>query len=470
MKKKLSFILGFIHLISFSYAQQVDISGDWFGGVDVGVFLRISFHITKTENGLKATMDSPDQKAFGIPVDEVTVLGDSIRLKINRINFSYHGSFNPSQQTIQGKFSQNLLTKEMNLSRKELAPRVDVKHFQEPKPPFAYYTEDIGFDNTIDNIRLSGTFTRPKAEGKYPTVVLISGSGPQDRDETISGHKLFLVIADYLTNQGFAVLRFDDRGFGQSTGSFANSSLYNFADDVRSAIEYLKKRSDVNVKQIGLVGHSEGGYIAPLIASTNKDVAYLVLLAAPGTKGEQVLLEQSALLMRANNAPQNRIDLELETIERCASIIKEADKNQEYELKKEFDNYFTKLSQLESLGNLNKDAFIASRINIWMAPWFVNFLKFDPTPYLIKIKCPVLALNGTKDLQVPYQSNLSALKSALDRAGNKRCTFAAMEGLNHLFQTANKGTVDEYQSSAETFSPKALQLIGDWLKQHINEH
>ncbi|POY36090.1 alpha/beta hydrolase [Solitalea longa] len=467
--KNIFFAIFFFGIINQLSAQTNNIAGSWHGAINVGVQLRIDFHIT-TENGsLKATMDSPDQKVFGIPVDEIILTADTLRLKINSIGFSYKGKYDDSRQAIDGKFAQGGLVKELNFTRSEVGAASE-KHFsQEPLPPFTYYTETISFTNAKDKVTLAGTFSRPQKEGKYPVVVLISGSGPQDRDENISSHKPFLVIADYLTKQGFAVLRFDDRGFGKSTGSFANSSLYNFAEDVKAGITYLKSRNDVDAQRIGLIGHSEGGYIAPMIAAESKEIAFIVLLAGPGVKGEEVLSTQSRQILEANNVGQDRINAELQTIKKCSAVLATSKDSltKAAELKPIFEQHWTNVSEEEKKAFPEEEAFVRSRIRIWLSPWFSAFVNFDPKTYLQKVKCPVLAMNGTKDIQVYYKDNLEALKNALDKAGNKRCTFAAMEGLNHLFQTANKGTVDEYGMLEETFSPKALRLLGDWLKQEV---
>ncbi|MCO4291454.1 alpha/beta fold hydrolase [Solitalea sp. MAHUQ-68] len=469
MKKTLFLIALVAVFFNHAWAQNNTIAGTWHGAVNVGIQLRIDFHISNEAGLLKATMDSPDQKAYGIEVDEINLKADTLKLKINRIGFTYSGIYSEDKQIIEGKFSQGGLVKELNLSRNE-SKEVAEKHFpQEPLPPFAYHSEAVSFTNSKDKVNLSGTFSRPQKEGKYPVVVLISGSGPQDRDENISGHKPFLVIADYLTKQGFAVLRFDDRGFGKSTGSFANSSLYNFAGDVVAGIDYLKTRTDVDAKKIILIGHSEGGYIAPMIASKSKDIALIVLLAGPGVKGVEVLQTQNRQILEANNIGKERIDAELQTIKESAEVLASSKDSlaKAMELKPIFERHWTKVSEVEKTAFPSEDAFVRSRIRVWLSPWFSAFVNFDPKPYLEKVKCPVLAMNGTKDIQVYYKENLEALKNALDKGGNKRCTFAAMEGLNHLFQTANKGTVDEYSTLEETFSPKALQLLGDWLKQEI---
>ncbi|SMO67736.1 alpha/beta hydrolase family protein [Solitalea koreensis] len=466
MLKKLIFFTSIIFLALNTYSQSANISGDWFGRVDLGISLRLAFHISEQGNAFKATMDSPDQKAFGIAVDKITINNDTLQLSIERIGFNYVGVVNKDFQQINGKLSQGSISKELNLSRSEVKKDA-ANRPQEPKPPFEYVNEDISFHNTKDSVTLSGTFSHPSTSGKYPVLVLISGSGPQDRDETMADHKPFLVIADYLVKNGFAVLRYDDRGFGKSTGSFANSSLYNFAEDAKAAVRYLKTRNDVDQKNIGLIGHSEGGYIAPMIAAQSKDIAYIVLLAGPGIKGSDVILTQNRLIRAANHTPEERINQESDLIKNCTSITASGSKKNNQQLRTQFEAFWNLLSPIEQQALGSKEAFVESRTEIWTAPWYSDFIHFDPSIYLQKVKCPVLAMNGTKDLQVEYQSNLEALSRNLSIAKNKHCTFAAMEGLNHLFQTATTGTIDEYEQIEETFSPKALKLMSDWLKQEI---
>ncbi|WP_042481163.1 alpha/beta hydrolase family protein [Solitalea canadensis] len=452
-------------------SQSLDIVGGWYGVANIGNQLRLNLYISRENDKLRANMDSPDQKVFGIPVDEITLNTDTLTIKIHRIGFSYKGIYNIARQTIVGQFMQSGFVKELSFGREEIQAVLKAEDAQDKAQELPYYKEEIVFRNKKDKIDFSGSFTRPKGSGKYPAVVLISGSGPQDRDETISGHKPFFVLSDYLTKQGFAVLRYDDRGFGKSSGTFSTSSLYGFADDARAAFAYLKSRADVDATKIGLIGHSEGGYIASMIAADNKEIAFIVLLAGPGTTGKEVLLTQTRILMEAGGAEESRIKTEENTIRKASAVIF-SDKDsiaQAHELKTIFEDYWTKIPESDKSNQAYSEGFVNSRVKIWQSSWFSEFVKFDPKPYLEKVKCPVLAINGTKDLQVEYKSNLSAIQSALEKGGNQRVTFAAMENLNHLFQTAQKGTVDEYAFIKETISPKALKLIGKWMKQETGK-
>lgn len=468
-KKAFFLIIPLFFSLSVS-SQSLDIVGGWYGVANLGSQLRLNLYISRENDKLRANMDSPDQKVFGIPVDEITLNTDTLTIKIHRIGFSYKGIYNISRQTIAGQFTQAGFVKELNFGREEIEAiiKAEEKNNAQELP---YYQEEVMFRNKKDKIDFSGTFTRPKGSGKFPAVVLISGSGPQDRDETISGHKPFYVLSDYLTKQGFAVLRYDDRGFGKSAGNFSTSSLYGFADDARAAFAYLKLRSDVDGSKIGLIGHSEGGYIASMIAADNPDVAFIVLLAGPGTTGKEVLLTQTRILMEAGGAMESRIKTEESTIKKASTVIL-SDRDSITKanlLKMIFEDYWADIPESDKSNQAYSEGFVNSKVRIWQSSWFSEFVKFDPKPYLEKVKCPVLALNGTKDLQVEYESNLAAIREALEKGGNKRATYAAMENLNHLFQTAQKGTVDEYAFIKETISPKALRLIGKWMKQEAGK-
>ena len=329
---------------------------------------------------------------------------------------------------------------------------------QEPKEPFPYKFENVVFQNKEDSISLAGTLTLPAKGSNFPVAILISGSGPQDRNSEFMNHKPFLVIADHLTQQGIAVLRVDDRGTGKSEGVYNETSLTGFVNDTKSALEYLKTRKDINHSQIGLVGHSLGGIIAPIVASENQDIAFIVLLASPGIRGDQLMLLQKEVIERKMGVPEIGIAMGQSNMKGAYDIILKS--NDPVQLQTDLHEYFTKVFGL-ALPESQIDA-LSKQLSI---PWLVDFIKFDPQSSLSKTKCPVLALNGSNDLQVPPKKNLEAIKSILQDNGNNDVETIELEALNHLFQESKSGLPTEYASIEQTFSPKALKKIATWIKE-----
>lgn len=324
---------------------------------------------------------------------------------------------------------------------------------QEPQKPFPYYTEEVKFENKTDHVTLAGTLSLPKKEGNFPAVILISGSGKQNRDEEILRHKPFLVLSDYLTKKGIAVLRFDDRGAGESTGDFTKATTIDFARDVQAGVDYLKTRKEINKNKIGLIGHSEGGVIAPMIAGNSKDVDFIVLLAGPGLRGDKLLLLQKEILERQFGVPENDVQKGQEIFKGAYEIVLASAANDE-KLKNDLSSYAQ-----SKFDDKTAKSFTEQITNVW---WY-NFLRIDPAVALAKVKCPVLALNGSKDLQVPATVNLEAIKKALSKAGNKNVTIKELPDLNHLFQECKTGSPMEYDTIEQTFSPIALEEISNWL-------
>jgi hypothetical protein len=301
--------------------------------------------------------------------------------------------------------------------------------------------------------------------------LLITGSGPQDRNETVSGHRPFLVLADYLTRRGIAVLRVDDRGVGESTGDFSQATSEDFASDVLSGIEYFKARKEINPKQIGLIGHSEGGLIAPMVAVESQDVAFIILMAGTGLTGEEILYLQGALISRAMGVSEEDIGKNHQFNEKIFSLIIEEkdEKNIEEKLRQMFMTDWAELSEEEKKAIGDPEVFLNVQLQSLLSPWFKFFLTYDPKPTLNKVKCPVLAINGEKDLQVPPKENLFAIEQALAAGGNKNFTVKELPGLNHLFQTAQTGLPVEYAKIEETISPVALKIISDWILEQTRD-
>jgi uncharacterized protein len=342
------------------------------------------------------------------------------------------------------------------------------KRSQEPTKPYPYYSENITFENAHAKITLSGTLTLPAKEENYPAVILITGSGPQNRDGEGAGHKPFLVISDYLTKKGIAVLRYDDRGFGQSTGDFKSGTSLDFSTDVESAVNYLKTRSEINKTKIGLVGHSDGGMIAPMVAAKSRDVAFIVLLAGPGIHGSKLLVMRQELMAKAMGLSDAEAQESIKWNEKTFDIVSRSKDPQT--IKVDLTNYVKEnppnIPSRFIPPGMTREQFVAAGIDELTSPWFSYFLNYDPAHTLAKVTCPVLALNGAKDAQVPSQENLTAISVALKNGGNENVTIKELPNLNHFFQECKSCSLMEYATLDQTFSPVALAEISNWvLKQ-----
>ena len=338
---------------------------------------------------------------------------------------------------------------------------------QTPKGPFNYKIEDVTFINTeADSIVLAGTLTLPQDTINPPVAILINGSGAHDRDCDIMGHKSFWVIADYLTNNGIAVLRYDERGTAQSEGDFSTATTFDLAKDVEAGINFLKSRTDIDASKIGLIGHSEGGLIAPIVASTNTNVAFIVMLAGTGVNGQEVLQSQSKKIAELQGTTKEGIAFnhQLTTVAYDALYTETETDKQKAAITLALENYKKQLEADQSPFAVYVNNIVIKQLASQLTnPWLYAFITLDPKAYLEKVTCPVLVLNGTKDVQVLPEINLPAIKKHLETAKNKDVTIQEIEGLNHLFQTAKTGNINEYAKIEETFSPVALKLISDWI-------
>lgn len=465
--KKIAFTI-VAGLISLTFFGQ-EIAGQWNGVLKVpGAQLRLVFNIQKTANGISATMDSPDQGAKGIPVSSSSFENSVLKIAISQAQIEYEGTLG-KDNSIVGNFKQAGQSFPLNLSKEKVEKEIPIRP-QEPKKPYSYYSEDIIFENKKATITLAGTLTLPKQDGVFPVVILISGSGPQNRDEELLGHKPFLVISDYLTKNGIAVLRYDDRGVAASKGNFKTATSLDFATDVEAGIEYLKTRKEINKNKIGLIGHSEGGIIAPMVASKSKDVAFIVLLAGTGIQGDQLLLLQQQLIEKASGMS----DEELQKIKlNNTKIFDIANKSTNIEqLQTNLTNYIKQTLKdnpnTEKPAGMSEEDFVKLQVEQIATPWMHYFIKYNPVPTLENVKCPVLALNGEKDLQVPPKENLEAIKEALSKGGNKNVTAKELPNLNHLFQECKTGSPQEYATIEQTFSPTALTEIVKWIQTQAN--
>lgn len=431
-------------------AQQIPqgLSGSWKGTLQTPAApLDVIFNISQEGIVPAVKIDVPVQGLRGMAADEVTWSNDSLLVvEFGKLRARYIGSFRKKQAVIAGTWEQG-----ESFLPLTLYPYSGAKRPQEPARPYPYNEEEVTFKNNKDGIELAGTFTWPKNKLNCPAVVLISGSGAQNRDEELLGHKPFLVLADALTKKGIAVLRFDDRGTARSGGTFSTATTFDFSKDAEAALQYLQTRRELDKKKLGLLGHSEGGFIAPMIAAGSADVAFVVLLAGPGLQGTELLLAQAACLSKASGLDDKRIE-ENEKLNRRVYAFAEQ------------DTPAAKDSVTAILSDAGMpDAAIRSNLQMMRMPWFRYMLRLDPADYLSKTHCPVLALNGKLDLQVPYRENLEAIEKQLKRANNTHVTIKAYDQLNHLFQHCVSGLPDEYAGIEETMSPEVLADIGNWI-------
>jgi len=438
--------------------------GSWIGTLKFkGMELRLVFNARLNEkDSLIVTIDSPDQGVKGITTSRSAIRADSAIIWSKVIMGSYRGAFNDDRKTMTGTWRQGGMNFPLEMKQQE--NEFVLNRPQEPQPPFPYISREVKFRNYADTIDLAGTLTIPDSVKTFPAVILITGSGAQNRNEEIFGHKPFAVIADHLSRNGFAVLRIDDRGVGGSGGKFSTSTTFDFVKDISSAVDFLKTQQGIDTSKIGLMGHSEGGLIAPILASERKDIAFIVLLAGPGIPGEKLIPLQTELISRINGVKEQDINESKKTDLKVFAILKKNSDNQKASEK--IKALLVDLNKKESK-KTGKDTMteiqIDREVRNTVSPWFRTFLFLDPVTYLSKVKCPLLALNGELDLQVPPDENLHAIEKSMIFGGNSNYKIEMIPKLNHLFQTATTGSPAEYGKIEETFSPVALEMITTWL-------
>lgn len=445
-------------------APNTSLEGNWAGALEFGgTKLRIVFKIANTPDGLKAKFDSIDQGAADLEVETVTLQDRVIRLEAKKYGFSYEGTLSEKGDELNGTFKQGPGSFPLTLKRVAEAPRINRP--QEPQKPYPYDEEEVSYKNEKDNVKLVATLTVPRAAGPHPAVILISGSGSQDRNETVAGHRPFLVLSDHLTRNGIAVLRVDDRGVGGSELGSPAATSENFAEDVLAGVRFLKSRKEINPKRIGLIGHSEGGMVAPMVATRSNDVAFIVLLAGLGQRGEDVIYTQTELMQKAQGIDPKVIALSVNLQKRIHSIVKHANDQTRLEqlIKENLSQFAASMDETERRAFAPMESNIKALMPMYRLPWFRYFISFDPAPVLRKVKVPVLALNGELDLQVGWKENLDLIAAALKEGGNKDYTIKSFPTLNHLFQTSKTGSISEYGQIEETISPEVLKTIADWI-------
>jgi uncharacterized protein len=464
--KPVAFILLIILQINILTAQTLtknQLTGSWLGKIQAGaVQLRVIFNLSIIEkDSLIATLDSPDQGAKNIKLGRVTYTGESLKILAPALAGEYNGILK-SDSLFEGTWKQGGNT--MPLTLKKLAAAFTVIRPQEPKPPFPYSSENVTFTNEKFNIKLAGTLTIPEGQGPFKAVIMITGSGAQNRNEELMGHKPFLVIADYLSRNGIAVLRYDDRGVGGSQGKYSEATSADLATDAEAAFNFLRDNPKINPDQIGLMGHSEGGLIAPIVAASNHKIGFIVSLAGPGVNGQNIIIRQTQDISRLSGLSETSIKETTKTNSTLYEILRKESDNKKAEIKI-MDAYKEILLKKKTSEEDIKKAVDQLRFSFGANSytWFRYFIMTNPATYWKKVECPVLALNGGKDQQVAADENIPAIDKALKSGGNKSSMTAVIPGLNHLFQHCKTGLPSEYGSIDETFSPDVLEIISVWI-------
>jgi uncharacterized protein len=455
-------VLGAASMIA---AENRSPEGNWMGTLELpgAAKLRICFRITRGPDGaFKSVLDSPDQGARDIPISRTIMKGDSLILRSAMIGGVYEGMLSKDGKSMTGTWKQGGQAFPLGMTHVNELPAVSRP--QEPKPPFPYTEEPIEFRNEDAKITLAGTFTKPSGTGPFPAVVLVSGSGPQDRNETVFDHKPFLVLADHLGRNGIAVLRYDDRGVGASKGDFQSAVTPDFASDAEAAVRALRARKDVDSRRIGVLGHSEGAMVAPMVAAKDGKLAFVVLLAPPGMCGADLLPLQAGAISRADGIPDAVIAKNASSQKRMFGVILEEKDPAKAEVRLR-QILSEQLSAMPEEQKKAAEAQIEAQIKQVLSPWFRYFLASDPAAALQKTRCPALALWGEKDLQVPPKENLPLVRSALEKGGSGNVAVEILPGLNHLFQTCKTGSPSEYFGIDETFAPAALKTITKWIRE-----
>jgi pimeloyl-ACP methyl ester carboxylesterase len=431
--------------------------------------LLVKIDLASVEGAWKGTIDIPEQGAKALALEKIAVEGDHVRFAITGVPGAPTFDGKLENDKIAGTFTQGGGSIPFHLGRETVQA---ARRPQDPVPPFPYQEEEVAYQN--GDIHLAGTLTLPQGAGPFPAVVLITGSGAQNRNEELLGHRPFLVLADHLSRNGIAVLRVDDRGVGGSTGTVSGSTTSDFAGDVLAGVAFLKQHANhahIAADRIGLIGHSEGGVIAPLAASRSKDVAFIVLMAGTGVPGYDILPGQVEAIDVSSGQSADKAKREADVTRAALDLVRaeKDDATLRAKLKKLFEEHKDALDagDLQQAGSL--DAFVDQQAKSIGSPWFRYFLDYDPRPALRQVKVPVLALNGELDRQVLPDQNLPGIEQALREGKNPDVTVRRLPGLNHLFQTATTGSPTEYASIQETMSPTALDTMTHWILERFGK-
>ena len=459
MKQTIILLLGMLPLLGYAQPDPTL----WKGTLRAqGMNIDILFQLTEGPDGWSCTMDVPLQGLDDFPASSVEAAGDSLRVEFSMIPAHYRGVFSRDGQAITGNWYQGGQAFPLNMQRTEQP--ITSSRPQEPRPPFPYESIEVTFPSHTDStVVLAGTFTYPKQATAGYGVVLVSGSGPQDRNEELMGHKPFLVLSDYLTRHGIAVLRYDDRGVGASTGSRRTATVEDFAEDALGGLRYLARQEFITCEKIGVIGHSEGGMVAAILGARDA-TDFIVMMAGPGTELDELLIDQVLFMDQQAGFGKKAIEQDTAYAWALYRLVRESaggdlDTNAMRAL---VEDYYRSSSNIrQQFPSL--EAFMASQVGQVSSPWFRHFINFVPQDHLSKIKCPVLALNGGKDFQVPAEKNLRAIETALIQGPCVDFEIRQFPGLNHLFQPAETGHMDEYARIPVTIDQRVLETITIWI-------
>ena len=441
----------FIFLVLATLQSNAQIEGYWKGQIKLGAQeLEMAFDIKAIDNGFSATLDVPAQGAFDIPVDETVFQENRLNMTMSAMGATYSGMLKESR--IEGEFTQHGMTFPLNLEKgskeaKQVRP-------QDPQPPFDYRVTEVSFTNEKEGNTLTGTLTIPKGKGPFPAMVLVSGSGQQNRDGELMNHRPFWVIADYCARHGIAVLRYDDRGMGGSTGEVENATSMDFSYDAEAAFDFLRKQKHIDASRVGILGHSEGGIINFMVSARRPEVAFLVSLAGPAVNGIEVLKEQQVAILRASGMTEEMIAFSQNSNRQLFDIVESSNDREEAD---------SLMRQLVKGWGYNEEL-TEQTVGQMASPWMYYFLRYDPTEAIVKTNCPALLLNGSKDLQVIASQNLPGYEKIIADYGKTNLTLRELPDLNHLFQHCETGSPNEYFEIEETISPEVLELIVGFVK------
>lgn len=412
--------------------------------------MEMAFNIKAAENGYSATLDVPAQGAYDVPVDKTVFQDNHLQLTLSAMGANYSGTL--KGEAIEGEFTQHGMAFPLNLARGE--KETPKARPQDPQPPFNYRAEEVTFTNKKEGNTLAGTLTIPEGDGPFPAVVLVSGSGQQNRDEELMNHRPFWVIADYLSRQGIAVLRYDDRGMGGSGGEVENATSLNFSYDAEAAFDFLRNRKEIKASQVGILGHSEGGIINFMVSARRPEVAFVVSLAGPAVNGVELLIAQGEAINRASGMTDEMIAFSSTASRQMYDIIEASND------RREADSLLRQLVKGWGYG----EELTEQTVSQLTMPWMYYFLKYDPTEAIVKTNCPALLLNGSKDVQVVAAQNLPAYEQIITEHGKTNMTLREMPSLNHLFQHCETGSPNEYFTIDETISVEVLEMIVGFVK------
>ena len=449
---------------------KIDLSGKWHGTLAVrGINLRIGLDLVHNANALSGNMYSFDQGNMPIALEKVTYDGESFSFQITRLKASYAAEVNESGTEMQGLFVQGLPIP-LILKRVDEFPQPNRP--QEPQKPFPYEIIEVEYTNEISGGTIAGTLTLPPGRERAPVALLITGSGAQDRDETILGHRPFWVIADHLTRAGIGVLRVDDRGVGGSSKVSPADTTLDLVTDVEAGVKFLRDHPRVDKRAVWLIGHSEGGMIAPLVAVNDRRLAGIVCLAGPGVSGADILVEQNRLLRGAAGVDKKTLDwfmpLFKDTIDLVLANPNDATDATFIENRQALVATYMKSAPVPiklAAAQINTEIELVGKQ--LSSPWMRYFLSLDPVPAIQNTRCPVFAVFGEKDLQVPPKQSAGPFEIALQFGKCRDYKVKVYPELNHLLQHSKTGDISEYGTIEETISPEVLDNVTEFIRGRL---